>query len=170
MIRRYKTRVAMNDPKVKGIQLDDVARVTEAVDQPDPDEADSSAVTFAGSSFVTRFDLIMKDGSTRSFICFTPEDSRSVPAVYGLVLVYVLVSVCVPAGAGHAVPWAGGPFPTTPVCCGQCEPSDGAQTGGPTRWPRRSPAPSSQACRGGACLHGAFFLPPRAARLLSPAA
>lgn len=76
VIRRYKTRVNMNDPKAKAIALADVARVTENVPQPDPDEADSSAVVFAGSSFVTRFDLHMKDSTTRSFICFTPEDSR----------------------------------------------------------------------------------------------
>jgi hypothetical protein len=78
-LRRYKTRADITSKKksaVDVIKLDSVARITEDVEQPEVDEGEESAAEHAGSTFVTRFDFIMKDDTARSFIAFNPEDSR----------------------------------------------------------------------------------------------
>lgn len=79
MLRRYKARVSVADPDAMmsaespRIPLDDVIKVTEAVQQPAPD-----AAAAPGVAFHTRFDLVMKDGSRRCFDTPTPEDARCV--------------------------------------------------------------------------------------------
>ena len=78
-LRRYKTRADVAGKKeCEIIKLVDVSKVTEAVEQPAAEEAADAATAGIDQSFVTRFDVMLKNGQSRSFIAFNPEDSRCV--------------------------------------------------------------------------------------------
>jgi hypothetical protein len=58
-LRRYKTRPSVA-AKSTAFSLSEVEKVTEAVEQPAVEDGEGSPVAFAGSTFITRFDLKMK--------------------------------------------------------------------------------------------------------------